>query len=437
MNFSCGNFLLADNVETYQPTPLFDEIKRDAGYDECPNGADGRPDCSNIQAHSLDLDGDPIVEAMDAWRARKARSLGSQSTGAPADIPVLMLSGGGGWGAFGAGYLNALGKRDWAVVTGVSTGALQGLYIAAGDYDRLQAAYDINKESDLARPNGLFGVLLRGSEYDIGPLREKVLDYLAPATGESPLLRIARPGSPALSVAMVEARSGDLRVVHVSRMVRAAFGSNPRPTPVEVRRVAACVAGVVIGSSSIPARLTPVRIDGHTYVDGGVRSSVFDVAIGRRMTQYAARAAAAPAPAPRPDAARPHLYVIRNGPTIVFRDADDKDHPGVAQVDARPDILRVGLRGYSTIVNQNEVTSIAALRLTYPRGGISVISADGFNAPNNPGPCGPRPAALFSAPFMHCLIGWGRYKATNGPHFIDLRELEAEDPLAELRGGKR
>ena len=53
------------------------------------------------------------------------------------------MAKGGAWGAFGAGYLGALGRRDWTVVTGISTGALQGLFVAAGDYPALAKAYAI------------------------------------------------------------------------------------------------------------------------------------------------------------------------------------------------------------------------------------------------------------------------------------------------------
>ena len=435
MNFSCGD-VLAKYSETYQSTPYFDELQRDAGYDECPKRSDGRPDCGSMVLHAQSVGDDPILDALDSWRTRKAASFAPQAASA-AEVPVLMLSGGGAWGAFGAAYLNTFGKRDWAVVTGVSTGALQGLFVAAGDYAALEAAYRIKTDDALSKPGGLLGLAFRGAENDIAPLRAKVMDYLLPPHGaESPLLRMARPGSPALSIAIVEARSGDLKAVHISKMVRAELGQDPHRAPAKLQRVAKCVAGVALASSSIPVRLTPVRIDGHTYIDGGVRSSVFDTVIGERMRTFSDKSAAR---------VQPHLYVIRNGPTIVFRDVEDKRHPGVAEVDARPDIMRVGLRGYSTIVNQNELMSIASLRLNYPRGPISVMSADGFNTPvrvilkdgstlTNLKPCGPRPKELFNKEFMNCLANWGNYKATNGPRFIELKELEMKRlPASDIR----
>lgn len=410
---NCGD-LLDGNIETYQSTPLFAELQRDAGFDECPNDQSGRADCSGVKALHLTApeaisDSDPIVQALQSWSAGTDKSVAPSANGR-GGVPVLMLSGGGAWGAFGAGYLDALPRRDWAVVTGVSTGALQALYVAAGDYTELASAYRIQHQDELATSNGL-GILSKGSQYNTTPLHQKILGYLLPVEGQSPIIRMLEPGRPALSIAMVEARSGDLKVVHVTRLLKAALGNETDTGSAEVQRAAQCVAGIALASSAIPVRFSPVRIDGHTFVDGGVRSSVFDSGIGRRMEAFASSGTATP-----------HLFALRNGPTIVFRDASDRDHPGVSEVDQRPDILRVGMRGYSTIVNQNELMSIASLRLNYPRGPISVISADGFNAPMNPKPCGPRPEALFAPVFMDCLVDWGRHKARVGPHWIELGE---------------
>lgn len=421
---SCGD-LLDGNIETYQSTPLFAELQRDAGLDECPNDQTGRADCSGVKALNLAApeaisDSDPILQALRSWSAGADKGVAPSANGSP-DVPILMLSGGGAWGAFGAGYLDALPRRDWAVVTGVSTGALQALYVAAGDYRELASAYGIQDQDELATSNGL-GILSRGSQYSTTPLHRQILSYLLPAEGQSPMIRMLQPGRPALSIAMVEARTGDLKVVHVTRLLRAALGNETKLRHPALQRAAQCVAGVALASSAIPVRLSPVRIDGHTFVDGGVRSSVFDSGIGRRMEAFASSGSATP-----------HLFVLRNGPTIVFRDANDPDHPGIAEVDQRPDILRVGMRGYSTIVNQNELMSIASLRLNYPRGPISVISADGFNAPTNPQPCGRRPEALFDPVFMRCLIGWGRHKARAGPGWIKLGEQVSSGPSTSSR----
>lgn len=196
------------------------------------------------------------------------------------------------------------------------------------------------------------------------------------------------------------ASTGALKVVAVSKMVRAAY-TDGKPGAAETRALADCVAGVTLASSSIPVRLTPVRIDDETYFDGGVRSSVFEAGVANRVAFSAAQPKQATAP---------ELYVIRNGPTVVFRDSVDEASQR-PKVDVRPDIGRVGMRGYSTIVNQSELMSIAALRLIYPYGSIKVMTADGFHRNGPPDGCGPRPEAVFDPAFMGCLIKWGASKA--------------------------
>lgn len=403
MRFACGP-RLAKYMETYQPSPLFGQIQRDAGADE---GAIGALVASTGDKFDNVNASDAMVGALRAG----SESLRTKGLTAP---KTLMLSGGGSWGAFGAGFLRDKGIRDWTVVTGISTGALQSLFVAAGDYDRMAVEYGIEKQEALALTNSLWGTLRKGSQYDLAPLRQKVMQYLLPTVGELPFERMMKPGSPALFIGMVEGRTGDMKVVAVSAMVREVYSGSAAPDRAEVAALAECVAGVALASSSIPVRLTPVQIDQQTYFDGGVRSSVFDAAVANRNKKASESLAAAP-----------ELYVIRNGPTIVFRDAKEKKNgveTGRFEVDARPDLVRVGMRGYSTIVNQSELMSIAALRLSYPKGKIFVMTADGFNNPAvNPIPCGARPAAVFHAKFMQCLIQWGSEKAKKS-RWIELDE---------------
>lgn len=390
MDFACGP-LLEGHVATYQPSPLLAQIQRDAGYDDLEGQGLAAPEFRAIDAVSA---GDPLVGAL----ASANRLTDKDARGAK----VLMLSGGGSWGAFGAGFLRKQPIRDWDVVTGISTGSLQGLFVAAGDYDRMAIEYGISDEAELAVPNSKIGIVRKGSQYDIAPLRAQLFDYLlASPSGELPFERMARADAPALFTGVVEASSGDLKVVAVSAVVREEYASG-KPDAARLAALTECIVGVTLASSSIPVRLTPVRIDRKAYVDGGVRSSVFEAGVASR----AAFAAASPGAAAAPD-----LYVIRNGPTVVFRDKADPA-TGRPKVDVRPDVGRVGMRGYSTIVNQSELMSIAALRLGYPRGAIRLMTADGFNHPRDPARCGPRPEALFDPGFMRCLIGWGERKAS-------------------------
>jgi predicted acylesterase/phospholipase RssA len=83
------------------------------------------------------------VEALAPAREALRRSLST-----PGRVQVLALSGGGQWGAFGAGFLKGwtqAGDRpaEFQVVTGTSTGSLQATFAFLGrDYDdRLGRAY--------------------------------------------------------------------------------------------------------------------------------------------------------------------------------------------------------------------------------------------------------------------------------------------------------
>lgn len=59
-----------------------------------------------------------------------------------------VISGGGAWGAFGAGTLAGLNK-DYDVVAGISTGALMSPMVALKEWDKLQEAYTSVTQDDI------------------------------------------------------------------------------------------------------------------------------------------------------------------------------------------------------------------------------------------------------------------------------------------------
>src|SRR5580693_5165060 len=100
----------------------------------------------------------------------------------PQPGPWLALSSGGADGAFGAGLLNGLsesGKRpDYAVVTGVSTGALMAPFIFAGPRydDALRAAYTKITAADVFEVGGT------GESFvDSWPLKDLIAKQITPA----------------------------------------------------------------------------------------------------------------------------------------------------------------------------------------------------------------------------------------------------------------
>ena len=96
--------------------------------------------------------------------------------------PWLVLSSGGGDGAFGAGLLNGLsaaGKRpDYAVVTGVSTGALMAPFIFAGKPydDALRKAYTEVSAADIFEAGSSTGESFVNS----WPLKDLIAKQITP-----------------------------------------------------------------------------------------------------------------------------------------------------------------------------------------------------------------------------------------------------------------
>ena len=104
---------------------------------------------------------------------------------ANSDLQVLAISGGGANGAYGAGVLYGWGHRgdrpDFAIVTGVSTGALVAPFVFAGpSFDpALRAAFTDGRSKNLLRSRGLGALFLPGV-FKPEPLRKLVADSITP-----------------------------------------------------------------------------------------------------------------------------------------------------------------------------------------------------------------------------------------------------------------
>jgi hypothetical protein len=132
--------------------------------------------------------------------------------------------------------------------------------------------------------------------------------------------------------------------------------------------------------------------------------------------------------------------VIRNGPT--WLPPDQVVMPGYpAEIDREADALRAAQRGEAIMVNQLEVSSIAALRLSRPGGAIWFVSADGFQnyTPTYDATirCGKLKdadrKAMFIPRFMKCMMDYGRNRATGGEPWIDLCHYDRTETRAICR----
>lgn len=402
-------------------TAVVDAIQDDAKGGLPPEGPDGVVRRPTFDPAALDA-----FLSSQLAPALNTASLNEQDT-APPPAPVLLLSGGGQWGAFGAGYLAALQrKRPDALprvqlITGVSTGALQALFLAANQTAAAQGkdvmgaltrAYTITREDEVVHRRGYLGAVTKGSLANLEPLRARIENALCPPTDsgrfECPVLDyLGQKDAPVVLLGLVEAESGKMVIANITRIARE-LASDPADEA-NLRRAQQCVTGAALASVAMPFYYQQVQVrstptsggadQAITYLDGGVRQSVFFTF----PLDALKRATGGSAP----------IYVLRNGPTVALGEPD-ANQPRNA--------IEAAQRGYSLLVNQSEVASIERIRLAHPAAPMRVATADGHDrAFTDPGLPGTAPAqrqcrkaasdAMFEPAFMACLQGLGRKKA--------------------------
>ncbi len=207
---------------------------------------------------SADEDGRPIAETL-------VRQLGNRHD-------VLLLSGGGSDGAFGAGVLvgwTASGTRpSFDVVTGVSTGALMATLAFLGpahDADLVKAYTGVTNK-DIYRKRGLVGLARNAALYDRTPLEntiagvvdEKLLDEVAAEYKKGRRLYVASTDL-------------DAGLTTVWDMGRIAASTSPQRVTLYRQVLAA--------SAAIPGAFEPVYIkqgepQPTMHVDGGVKTAI-------------------------------------------------------------------------------------------------------------------------------------------------------------------
>lgn len=319
---------------------------------------------------------------------------------------VLLLSGGGQWGAFGAGYLSRLAEKgevpNFFVITGVSTGSMQAMFVGSDHPDKwqwLQAAYTIDKESRVVRRNAKWRALFTGSFAGLSPLRGRIEEALC-GTPDCPAIEALSRADRQILVGYIEAHSGDFFYSDIHQIAAGTAPGNAR----------ACIAGTALASSAMPVTFQQVRINGRAYYDGGVRQSVFAnwaEQLGRAVRAYETK---------RPLESINDLpfYVIRNGPTALSNDNGGAD--------TSPDAITAAQRAQAIVTNQLEVGSIAGLRLQKPSGPIRFVTADGwerhaFLLRGQPATCktlydsAKKKGRIFDPDFMACLMSYGRARA--------------------------
>ena len=423
--------------------------------DSVPPKAGGAVEAATAAAGSADVP--PDSDALDLlledalYRAETAGSAAfvvpaadCPGADAPAPVPgMVLLSGGGQWGAFGAGYLKRLhecGKLPQSTfISGVSTGALQSLFLAGASHPkhadamlaRLAASYAPAREDLIVDRGPQWTAVITGSVAGMAPLRHRIEEALCPRADGQPgqgdcdesgmLELLANDATPPTLMGFIDAQTGEFRFVDIRTLAK--LGG---------RTAQQCIVGAALASAAVPLFYQQVRVGERAYMDGGVRQSVFEATIAERAALLAARRAAQSgggAPAILP------LYVVRNGPTIVDEDLD---------ISGQADALHSALRAQGIMVNALEVGSIAALRLRFPEGPANLVTADGWDLGREPGvpACDKklhdgreRSGQMFNPTFMKCLQRFGAAKADRQEPWITLPTVTqiAEARAEEVR----
>lgn len=306
---------------------------------------------------------------------------------------IAVLSGGGEFGAFGAGFFQSYLKgKDihFDVVTGVSTGALQATGVFLGGEEDLEGVvdgYTINRETDLAIERRSFaGLPLENSIYNLDPARARYDRFLTDERIER-VAAAARSGRKLL-VGVVEVQDGQFYAFDLT-----AIAASSRP--IEERRQ--CYIEAVFASAAVPVVFPPVLLDNRQYFDGGVRAAVFldttIAALGAMKPEYAAQA---------------KVYVLFNG----YLDTPHQNDLAVSLTDA---VARTRTIAFDQI-DRTSLINIAALAdrfdIAWTRIEPGLCQEERARAPD---------AEIFNPPFMACLIREGREKGAGPAPFMKIR----------------
>lgn len=185
---------------------------------------------------------------------------------------VLVISGGGDWGAFGSGVLKGWGsvtgeraRPQFDVVTGVSTGALIAPFAFLGteqDYDTIRDLYRNPRPDWVELKDWFFFLPWRESFTTTTGLRrdvEKSLDAQA-------IARVAEASidDRSLIIGTTNLDLGINRPFSLGRICERAAKSGDD----------SLVYDVLMASSAVPAAFPPQVIDNALYVDGGTTANI-------------------------------------------------------------------------------------------------------------------------------------------------------------------
>jgi predicted acylesterase/phospholipase RssA len=304
--------------------------------------------------------------ATQAYARAKAAGLIPKATDtSPVRRSFLAISGGGDDGAFGAGLLagwSARGDRpQFAVVTGVSTGALSAPFAFLGPAydDQLRRIYTETSAVDVFEKRTIMAAVADDAMADSAPLRAKIATFVNRQMVE----RIAEEYAKGriLLILTTNLDQGRSVIWNIGAM---ASSGNPHAREL--------IIDVLLASAAIPGLFPPVMInvavDGKQYqemhVDGGAVAQAFlyppSFNLKAKMKELGVKNA------------RPIAYVIRNG--RLYRPEEDVERQ----------TLKIAQQAISTMTASSGVNDLYRMYLTTKRDGVAFNMAyidDDFRVP--------------------------------------------------------
>ena len=214
-----------------------------------------------------------LMERVVKRAESKARSaVGTAKAAAQPTIDVLVISGGGDWGAFGAGVLKGWGRvkgelarPQFDVVTGVSTGALIAPFAFLGDDQSIERIVQLyrNPQKDVAVSRGMFFFLPNNPSFYLLPGLER---ELRSALDRPMIERIAAADGTGRAL-VVNTTNIDLGDMHAWDIVAEAKRSLAGNNEDHVRTI-------LLASAGIPAVFPARGIGDYLYVDGAITGNI-------------------------------------------------------------------------------------------------------------------------------------------------------------------
>ncbi|ASP35635.1 patatin-like phospholipase family protein [Labrenzia sp. VG12] len=258
-------------------------------YTPVPDILVNRVEVSGYEGTAIRVDPDTSPQILTSHFETAYRQLARHGHRGPFDI--LSVSGGGEYGAFGAGFLVGWSERgtrpDFEAVTGISTGALIAPFAFLGPkYDpQLQEVYTTISKKDVFSTSPVAGLLFGNALASSAPLERTIRRYAT---------------EPFIAEIAEEHRKGRRLLIGTTNL------DDGKPVVWDIGAIAASdsatkqdlIVSILLASASIPVALPPVEISVETggevftelHADGGTSTQVFAYPPSIRLPSVARRA---------------------------------------------------------------------------------------------------------------------------------------------------